>query len=174
MRTVVVAVSVAIGAILAASVAIAGHENGHTIASAAFGNNEVKVVRHSFPQPDYPGAQWTTTTSTWLTVPGAAVNITVPAGEQALIVVRFSPSVICSGTGVCESRITIDGVEAEPKKPASFDSSNHWGAMYTERSLGPLGPGTYTVRGQVLTAPGKSATTLFVRSFHMTVESFLH
>jgi hypothetical protein len=161
------------GATLAASVAIAGHEAGHS-AKAALSSREVKVVRHSFPHPDYPGGQWETTTETWTTVPGASANITVPQGEKALIVVRFSPSVICSGTGICESRITINDVEAEPAKPVYFNpgSTNHWGVMYTERSLGPLPPGKYTVRGEVLTTFGTSGTTLYVRSFHLTVERF--
>ena len=171
MNTAVVAVSAAVGAIFAASVAIASHEAGHT-AKAAFGIEEVKVVRHSFPHPDYPGGQWVTSTDTWIDVPGASIRITVPEGERALIIARFSPSVICAGTGICESRIVIGGVEAEPAKPVYFNpgSTNHWGVMYTERSLGPILPGTYTVRGQVLTTFGTSGTTLYVRSYHLTVE----
>jgi hypothetical protein len=107
-------------------------------------------------------------------VPGASVTITVPPGEHALIVVRFSPSVMCSGSRACQSRITINGVEAEPAKPVYFSpgSTSNWGVMYTERSLGPLAAGTYIIRGQVLTTFGLSGTTLSVRSYHLTAERF--
>src|SRR3954471_8174609 len=145
MKSAVILVSFLLS-IAAASIAMANHEPGHTSASA-LNSAQVKIVRHSFPVPTYPGAQWETSSNTWVTVPGAGTSITVPAGEQALIVVRFSPSVICSGTGTCESRIIIAGQQGEPAKPVFFNSSseNHWGVMYTERSLGPLGPGTYNV-----------------------------
>jgi hypothetical protein len=158
---------------LAFSTTHARHQAGHT-GRAASGVREVKVVRHSFPHPDFPGGQWETSSGTWVNVPGASVNITVPEGERALIVVRFSPSVICSGSGICESRVLIGDVEAEPAKPVYFNpgSTNHWGVIYTERSLGPLEPGTYSVKGQVQTTFGLSGTTLYVRSFHLTVERF--
>jgi hypothetical protein len=173
MKTAIVAVSTAVGAILGVSVAIANHETGHTTATG-FESEEVRIVRHSFPPSDYPGGQWETTSGTWVTVPGAFVTVTVPPGEQGLIVARFSPSVICSGTGICESRIVIHGVEGHPNKPVYFNpgSTNNWGVMYTERSRGPLPPGTYAVRAQVLTTYGTSGTTLYVRSYHLTVERF--
>jgi ribosomal protein L35AE/L33A len=163
-----VAASLGVAAV-ATSVAIATHESGHSSASG-FGLQQVKIVRHSFPVSNYAGGQWTTTTLNWVDVPGARTTIRVPPGQKGLIVVRFSPAVICQGTGACETRILIGGVEAQPKKPLSFVGPNTWGVMYTERSRGPLGPGRYVVRGQVQTTFGSSGTTLYVRSYHLTVE----
>ena len=173
MRVAVVVAALLGTAAIAASVAIATHEPGHTRDEGA-GLQEVKVVRHSFPVATYPGGQWLTTSDTadWVDVPGAQSTITVPDGQKALIIVRFSPSVICSGSGICESRILIGGVEGGPQKPVYFNpgSTNHWGVMYTERSRGPLSPGQYVVKAQVMTTYGLSGTTLYVRSYHLTVE----
>jgi hypothetical protein len=171
MRNAVVALFAAGSAILAASVSTADAAGGRSVRTGV-GMSEVTAVRASFPVSDYPGGQWVTTSNNWVTAPGALVSITVPTGEKALIIVRFSPAVICQGTGVCESRVAISGTVAEPDKAVSFDSTNHWGVMYTERSLGPLSPGTYTVSGQVQTTYGTSGTTLYMRSFHLTVERF--
>jgi hypothetical protein len=173
MRTAAVALFAAGSAILAASVSSADAAGGRSV-STALGPSKVTVVRASFPVSDYPGGQWVTTSNAWVTSPGAAVKITVPTGEKALIIVRFSPAVICEGAGVCESRVVINGTPAEPDKAISFNagSTSHWGVLYTERSLGPLSPGTYTVSGQVQTTYGLSGTTLYMRSFHMTIERF--
>ena len=112
---------------------------------------QVKVVRHSFPTAQYPGGQWTITSNEFVDVPGAQINITVPEGQQGLIIVRFSPSLICQGTGsICEARVLIGGEEAKPVKPTLMSSNNNWGVLYTERSRGPLRPGTYRVKAQVL------------------------
>jgi hypothetical protein len=164
-----IAVAISLGAAaVATSVAIATHESGHTSASG-FGLQQVKVVRHSFPVSAYPGGQWTTTSLDWVDVPGARTRIRVPRGQKGLIVVRFSPAVICQGN--CETRILIGGIEAQPRKPITiFGGPNTWAVIYTERSRGPLNPGKYLVRGQV--GVTNTSSTLYVRSYHLTAERF--
>ena len=136
---------------------------------------EVKVVRHSFSPPTYPNGQWTIqSTNSWVAVPGASTSVTIPSGEQDLLIVRFSPGMICAGTGDCLTRILISGSEGQPAKPVDFNAvgGSHWGMPYTERSIGPLPAGTYTVLAQVEATVGSNGTTLTMRSFHLTVERF--
>ncbi|MDQ5815258.1 MAG: hypothetical protein M3516_03045 [Actinomycetota bacterium] len=170
MRKTWIVAAVALIVLATTSIVIAGHEEGHT--SAVGGAlKQVKVVRHSFPHPQYPGGQWSITSTQFVDVPGAQTNITVPAGQQGLIIVRFSPSIICQGTGsICEARVLIGGEEARPVKATLMSSNNNWGVLYTERSRGPLGPGTYGVKAQVLVTSGTSGGALHMRSYHLTVE----
>jgi hypothetical protein len=124
----------------------------------------------------------TTTSDTWVNLPGAAVNIKVPSGQKALLIATFSGESICSGGVVadeCDVRIMFGTKQgkpgpAAPNSGAAFDSVGTSGADYREmhaiqRSLGPLGPGTYTVKVQWQTCCG---TTFTLDDWHLTVESF--
>ena len=136
-------------------------------------NAKVAIARGS--------AQATTTNDTWGNLPGASVNIKVPSGQKAILLATFSGESICSGGAVadeCDIRIMFGSKEgkpgpAAPNSGAAFDS-NFTGADYREmhaiqRSLGPLGPGTYTVKVQWETCCG---TTFTLDDWHLTVQSF--
>jgi hypothetical protein len=141
---------------------------------SAGGSSKVAIARGS--------ATATTTSDSWVNLPGAAVNIKVPAGQKAVLVATLSGESICSGGVVadeCDVRIMFDAKEgkpgpAAPNSGAAFDSVGTSGADYREmhaiqRSLGPLRPGTYTVKVQWQTCCG---TTFTLDDWHLTVESF--
>jgi hypothetical protein len=106
----------------------------------------------------------TTTSTSFVNLTGASVRITVPRHQRALILARFSAETDCTGgsTGQwCSARILIGGVEASPASGVDFamDSVDAddvscdpltcgWESHSMDRSRGPLGPGTYTVRVQ--------------------------
>ncbi len=94
-------------------------------------------------------------------LPEASTTVRVPQGTRALILARFSAESLCLGPSgspeVCSVRILIGGQEAEPASGSdfAFDSSNggadgpySWEGHSMDRSRGPLGPGTYTVKVQ--------------------------
>jgi hypothetical protein len=138
------------------------------------GSSRVAVARGS--------NQVSTTSGSWVNLPGAAVNIKVPRRTKALLIATFSGESICSGGSVadeCDIRIMFGTKQgkpgpAAPNSGAAFDSVGTSGADYREmhaiqRSLGPLGPGTYTVKVQWQTCCG---TTFNLDDWHLTVESF--
>jgi hypothetical protein len=119
----------------------------------------VKVVRET-------AAQVTSSTS-YVDLPGATTTITVPAGQRALILARFSAESNCvdgAAGDYCTTRVRIGGVSADPASETDFafdsidDPSNctnalfgtqcGWESLSMDRSRGPLGPGTYTVKVQ--------------------------
>ncbi|MEW6060216.1 MAG: hypothetical protein AB1551_08800 [Actinomycetota bacterium] len=96
-------------------------------------------------------------------LPGASTTITVPAKTKALILVRFSAESLCLGPvdsqAVCSVRVLVGNAEADPASGSdfAFDSSNagregafSWESHSMDRSRGPLGPGTYTVKVQCM------------------------
>lgn len=110
--------------------------------------SQVKLVRNSNAA--------STTSQTYLAVPGATTTLTVPAGSKAVIVARFSAISVCEelsdarGYG-CNVRVMVNGAEAAPAGTSVFDSSgkgNSREAHAIERSRGPVGPGTYVVSVQ--------------------------
>jgi len=111
---------------------------------------QVKVVRSILAV--------TTSSLTFVAVPGATATVKVPAGSKGLIIARFSAvssctdSVNVTGGYGCELRVLVNGVEAAPASGQSevFDSSAADGreAHAFERSRGPVGPGTYVVTVQ--------------------------
>jgi hypothetical protein len=122
----------------------------------------VKVVRETAAQ--------TTGSATFVDVPGASTTITVPAGQRALILARFSGESNCSSGDVggwCSLRIRIGGASGAPASESDFafdsvDSSEAagcdadlcgWESHSMDRSRGPLGPGTYTVKVQWSVVP---------------------
>src|SRR5436190_2210013 len=64
-----------------------------------------------------PGLQETSSRS-YVDIPGAATTITVPRGQRALVIARFSGASQCGSLNPdddgCFVRILVDGVEAEP------------------------------------------------------------
>src|SRR5205814_482584 len=101
----------------------------------------------------------TTSSTSFVNLPGAATSMTVPSNTKALIIVRFSAQSLCSGDAGtwCSVRVLVGGVEADPAKGLIFhfdaaDPQAGFGfaaaSHAIEREAGPLGPGTYPVTVQ--------------------------
>jgi hypothetical protein len=143
-------------------------------ATSIQGNNltAVKVVRDA--------GTVSTNSQEYVNVPGASTMITVPAGKQALIIVRFGAASMCQQTpptGVfCKVRVLVGGAEASP----TGDSADYWDSLGAsegsvtshtiERSI-LKGPGTHTVRIQYRVGDPSSSFSLL--GFHMTVERII-
>jgi hypothetical protein len=133
------------------------------------------------------GSNATTTTSTsFVDLPGASVRISVPAREKGLILARFFAESACYNNtnnttdDYCVVRILAvkDGTTTErflePDSDFAFDSTDSgyeggasWESHATDRSL-LLGPGTYTVKVQYRV--GDSSVTFRLDDWHLTVE----
>jgi hypothetical protein len=113
-------------------------------------------------------------------LPGARATITVPSGQKAVIVARFSGQSSCepaqpSFLGQCFVRILIGGVAGAPSDKQAFDEVPESGldgfeAHEIERSrvgFGGLGPGTYTVQIQWAT---DGNVRFNISQWHLTVE----
>jgi hypothetical protein len=141
---------------------------------------KVKVLRETAAQ--------TTTSTSFVNLPGASTTITVPAGQKALILARFSAESNCSGGTVddwCSARIMVGGSEGGPASGSDFafdsvDSSETaacaadecgWESHSMDRSRGPLGPGTYKVKVQWRVVQfGGSAPTFRLDDWSLIVE----
>ncbi len=133
--------------------------------------NQVLVVTENVAQ--------TTTSTAFAGIPGATTTVTVPAGQTALIVARFTAESACSGgTGSnwCSVRILIGGVEASPvtgldfafdSTDASTETSASWESHSMER-VRRVGAGTYPVTAQWATTSG--STTFRLDDWTLTVE----
>lgn len=104
--------------------------------------------------------QSSTRSTNFENVPGGKINITVPRGE-AVLLMRFTAESICfseiATPGQCHARITVNGDEAAPASGTEYIFDSNDSGTETkfsgegrsmDRSRGPLGPGTYTVRVQ--------------------------
>jgi hypothetical protein len=147
-------VSLVLGAVLA-TLAVQAATAGTTTTVAGRSVTAVKVVRDKTDS--------TTGSTSFEDLPGASTTITVPAKTRALILARFSAESVCVGPQsaqtICSVRILIGGQEADPASGSdfAFDSANwgadgpySWESHSMDRSRGPLGPGTYTVKVQYL------------------------
>jgi hypothetical protein len=149
-------------------------------ATSIQGNNltAVKVVRES--------AHLTTNSNAYVNVPGASTMITVPAGKQALIVIRFAASSACSQSPpsslFCKLRVMVGPTEASPVRTIAGDhvdtwdtigNSETWSAAHAiERSV-LKGPGTYNVRAQFRVSEVINSAVFILHGFHMTVERII-
>jgi hypothetical protein len=98
-----------------------------------------------------------TNSTSWVGVPGASVNITVPSLKTQLVNVRFSGESACFGASLpgawCSVRILANLSQMSPRSDSdfAFDSSgaanDFWEAHAMERTA-ILGPGTYTISVQ--------------------------
>ena len=87
-------------------------------------------------------------------VQGMSLSMTVPSGEQALLLIAFSSRVSCTQTTTawCYVRVTVDGVEAAPGDvifDGAADGSNY--AIETNSMqfvAGPLSAGPHTIKVQ--------------------------
>jgi hypothetical protein len=163
-----VAVAASVGAVLATAgiaVAVVAGVTGSSGGSIT----AVKVVR---------GADATTTTSTsYVNLPGASTTIHVPSGQHALILARFSAESRCSGGSAgqyCTVKILIGGSSGKPATGSdfAFDSDsgagNDWWESHSMDRSRVLGPGTWTVRVQY--AVTVATTTFRLDDWSLTVE----
>ena len=102
------------------------------------------------------GATVTSSTS-YVDLPGASLNITVPAGQVMLLTATFSAESRCSGaSGFCTAKIIIGGTDGTPDVDDDFafdstDSGSEGTSSWEARSFTryrTLGAGNYTVTVQ--------------------------
>ena len=101
----------------------------------------------------------TTSSTSYVDLPGATTKIRVPRGQRALISARFSAESRCSG-GIdgnwCSVKILIGRKQGHPRSGSDFAfdavgaSDDRWESNSMERYRGPVGPGRYRVRVQWL------------------------
>jgi hypothetical protein len=158
----VILAAVAVGAVLmtatTAGAAVASGQSG-TVTSVQ------KFVGSSDP--------WTiNTVTTWSDVPGATVNVDVPAGSPMFIDARFTAESLCAGSpgAWCSVRVVYNVSPSGPELDLlpvtgpdyKFDTpggAEHAGAL--ERYSATLNAGlTYTVRVQALRMSGITQFTL--------------
>jgi hypothetical protein len=124
-------------------------------------------------------------TATPTMLPGMSVQVTVPAGQTALLVARFSAESACYGDDAgqpdwCIATITVNGNPMFPNTGTDFafdstDSGNatsaSWESHAMERWM-KVGPGTYTVRvlGSVRQF-GSTTPTFWTGERELTVEA---
>lgn len=119
---------------------------------------------------------------TWHTIPGAKLNVTVPDGTNAVLLMRFSAESSCDSlsysegsaspaAGHCPVRIVVNGTPAQPAsgRDFSFDSTSmgnenagSWEAHSMERWFF-TNPGTYTVKVQATVDSDIGAETVRFR-----------
>ncbi len=155
-----------------ATIALAGHEAGHTRDSGG-AVRRVKVVRS------------TNTTNisspTWVNLPGAATRIRIPQGARRdLILATFSAESTCAEgdqpppESFCSVRILVGGQEMHPQSGddfgfdylGDFQSASDFSAHSMQRSM-KVSPGTYTVRVQ--TKVSDTQLVFELDDWHLTV-----
>jgi hypothetical protein len=90
---------------------------------------------------------WTATTSTFTSISGSAVSLTVPSGQHAILVIAFSSEERCLGVGYCHLAAYVDGVRVIPQD-VRIDcdcTSFQWHAVNFQWVTGVLGPGQHSV-----------------------------
>ena len=154
-----------LGAVLAVTAIAATGQSGGPITA-------VKVVREESIDA--------TNSTDYVDLPNATTTITVPSGQRALILARFSAASDCVSTATvaCRAfvRILIGGVEGAPQSASNFDSTpgnapRHSGNRALERSRGGFGglpAGTYEVKVQYRV--DDSGTFEYLGGWHLTVE----
>ncbi|HEX9377172.1 MAG TPA: hypothetical protein VGB19_13150 [Actinomycetota bacterium] len=126
------------------------------------------------------GSTPTNTSSTaFQDVTGASVKITVPDGQHAILVARFTTQEDCnvgdgSPSGSCLARIAVNGHEMQPATGGTVIdtvSAGHGAGIRSaalDRSSAVLGPGTYSVRAQIKVT--SALMVIEVSDWHLTVE----
>jgi hypothetical protein len=116
---------------------------------------------------------FTTSSTTFVNLPGAVPTINVPAGETQCVKVRFSAMVSCSQTGdadICSILVVEPGVVAfdPPFNGVNFIVENN---NYEARSfewVKELGAGSHTIR--VLAGVQKPATVFQIPIWTLDIE----
>lgn len=100
--------------------------------------------------------EFTTSSTSWVTLPGAAFNMAVPNGLQKTFIAEFDAESYCqSGSGWCSVRILVDGVEMHPASGGNFafDSvdTDRYESHAMSRTYGPMSSGQHSFEVQVKT-----------------------
>lgn len=118
-----------------------------------------------------------TTSTTYVNLPGATATFQVPAGQEALVIVRFSGETACSsntGVGLCLVHVLLDGTPMEPTGINDFfDSVDHDDATSAQHALERsrvVGGGVHNI--QVQYRVSIQPTEFELHSWHLTVERF--
>jgi hypothetical protein len=143
--------------------------------TSAQGNSlqKVKVVRQN--------ATNTTSSTTWVDIPGAVTTFTVPSYYEHLFIARFAAETSCYGApGYCKVRVLVNGLEMEPVVGSeyAFDSSDNgtetsssWEGHAVERSKTVCGSfSNVTVKVQY--SVSVPTVTFRLDDWHLTVEQF--
>ncbi len=158
--------SLALATALVSSISIA-------VSAPTTGGNDVVQVKTTHGGDD----AWFASAGTWTAVPGAALSMTVPSGQQALFVVRFSGYATCWNDEdllvvPCEIKVRMQGPSGtstmNPSKGLLDKNDSDPNAFAIDRSYGPVGPGSYTFTVLVRN-PGANPTT-GVAYWHLTLE----
>lgn len=142
----------------AASVAVAGGlRHGQRVGAAPQSSLNAKAGAVSQIVVRASDFNDTSNSSTSLSlVPGMSAKVTVPPGRRALLDMRFSAEISCSGgtnSDWCIAEILVDGVEAAPGDGTdmAIDSTDNateslasWEGHAMER-VAIVGPGSHTV-----------------------------
>lgn len=121
---------------------------------------------------------WFTHSSTWVNVPGAKLSMKVPDGQKSLFLARFSAYTACYNADdpfavPCEVRIRVVGPSGtstmNPKTGLMHHNNSEPDASAIDRSLGPVGAGSYEFRIQVRNI-GTAPRSAGVGYWHMTME----
>jgi hypothetical protein len=167
-RTLLLVTSMAAVLVLASAVAFAviSNANGGSI-------QQVRIARSDEAS--------TSSSTSFVDIPGAAVNVRVPSGSTRLILARYSAESACFGSsGWCSVRIVaVKGGVTKELAPASgsdfaFDSSNannetgsSWESHSMDRS-DRLSAGLYTIKAQRLVT--NSSLSFRLDDWSLTVE----
>ena len=131
----------------------------------------VKVVREADAN--------TTSSTTFVNLPGGTTTMSVPSGQQALLLLRFSGESSCDGGSwgdYCSLRILVDGTEALPAEGLNFAfdtdegvAANYeiWEANSIDRSI-VVGSGSHTITVQYAVTTG--TTDFRLDDWSLTVE----
>lgn len=123
---------------------------------------------------------WSTASSSYTNVPGAAAAVFVPSGSSRLVNVRFTAESACSGTvGWCTVRAILiyptgAALELYPASGTDFAfdtadpaSTDIWESHAIERSSPWLPPGSYRLYIQTRTVSG--AASIRLDDWHLAV-----
>jgi hypothetical protein len=120
-------------------------------------------------------ATLTTTSGTFVDIPGAFVNVTVGPGQKRGFHVTLSGTCAIDGTDADEEdvvvRVLVNGVEIAPGQTTmceDFSNNDHIpeGAYAQQWVDGKVGPGRYTIKAQWF---AESGATGFLRDMNFTV-----
>ena len=134
----------------------------------------VKIVSDPYTSEPYAS----TTSHTWVAMPGMSTTITVPANTKALLLITFSAETRCAEqvdetNAQCWVRAMVNSNAASPGEVVfdnayeAWDIDSPWLGLETNSMqfvAGPLNPGTYTVAMQFRTDYGSPLFVLESRT----------
>jgi hypothetical protein len=147
------------GVALAIALALVIGAAGSVIAASVIKSGKSVTAVKTVTSADYTNTQSTT----YVDVPGFSTTISVPATQQALLIITFSAPTECVKTSLeaaeadCLVRILVDGAavtsaETVMRSGRQITTSGFTGAGWTANSMqfvrGPLSAGSHTVNVQ--------------------------